>query len=353
MAGFLFLIGRVRRWTSFDKFVGNKFGQRMALAPERVARRGEPHGWGEPSLSRTSDVPLQRRAFSFWEPFAISLCFPDSSRTPFMSSVLAAPALKSSKIPIPDPKGSAEMQNRKAVRRWKCMMGLVGWIVLSGSASASVASSADAPGQHFDLATYKLQTPIARRDSVEEVAQPALRDFVAPFFYYDASAQAMVFNCPDNGATTRGSHFPRSELRDTDEWTFSGQHTLSASLAVTQQPGSGNIIVGQIHGNGPGSEALKIRWSKGDVVVGIKSSPGSTEERFTLVRGLALGDRIDYTIAQSGHTVTVTVNGASKSFTYDHSWDGDSVYFKAGNYLQDNSASGSAGVVKFYALSVH
>ena len=51
--------------------------------------------------------------------------------------------------------------------------------------------------------------------------------------------------------------------------------------------------------------------------------------------------------------MTVTVNGISKSFTYDHSWDGDTVYFKAGNYLQDNSASGSVGVVKFYALSSH
>jgi hypothetical protein len=33
----------------FDKFVRNKFGQRVALAPERAARRGEPHGWGEQS----------------------------------------------------------------------------------------------------------------------------------------------------------------------------------------------------------------------------------------------------------------------------------------------------------------
>jgi len=245
------------------------------------------------------------------------------------------------------------MQDRKAVNRWKYMMGMAGWLLLSGSTFASGVPSAGAPGQHFDLASYKLQTPIAKHDSVEEVAQPALHDFVAPFFYFDASAHAMVFNCPDNGAPTRGSHFPRSELRDTNEWTFSGQHTLSASLAVTQQPSSGNIIVGQIHGNGSGTEALKIRWSKGNVVVGIKASPGSTEQRFTLVRGLALGDRIDYKIAQSDRTVTVTVNGTSKSFTYDHSWDGGTVYFKAGNYLQDNSASGSAGVVKFYALSDH
>ncbi|WP_430387514.1 polysaccharide lyase family 7 protein [Dyella sp. 20L07] len=244
------------------------------------------------------------------------------------------------------------MQHRKTAIRWWYAMALAGWIAFSTGASAAGMSGAGAPGQHFDLASYKLQTPIAKGDSVQEVAQPALRDFTAPFFYFDASTNTMVFDCPDNGASTRGSHFPRSELRDTNEWTFSpGEHTLSASLAVTRQPSTGNIIIGQIHGNGSGSEALKIRWSKGDVVVGIKTSPGNTEQRFTLVRGLALGDRIDYSIAQSDHAVTVTINGTSRSFTYDHSWDGDSVYFKAGNYLQDNSASGSAGVVKFYALS--
>lgn len=268
-----------------------------------------------------------------------------------VSSALADRALKSRKIPIYDLKGNDEMRYRKTVSRWGCMLGVIGGILLSGGVSAGDAASPGAPGQHFDLATYKLQTPIAKRDSVEEVAQPALHDFVAPFFYFDASTHAMVFDCPDNGASTRGSHFPRSELRDTNEWTFSGQHILRASLAVTQQPRSGNIIVGQIHGNGTGSEALKIRWSKGDIVVGIKATPGSTEERFTLVRGLALGDRIDYRIAQSDRSVTVTVNGTSKSFTYDHSWDGNTVYFKAGNYLQDNSASGSAGVVRFYAIS--
>ncbi len=244
------------------------------------------------------------------------------------------------------------MHDRKAMMRWSWLIG-VGWLACSGGVSAGGAASADAPGQHFDLTSYKLQTPIAKGDSVEEIAQPALHDFAASSFYFDAGSKAMVFECPDNGAPTRGSHFPRSELRDTHEWTFSGQHSLSASLAVAQQPASGNIIVGQIHGNGAGSEALKIRWSKGDVVVGVKTSPGNTEERFPLVHGLALGSRIDYRIAQSDHVVTVTVNGVSKSFTYDHSWDGDTVYFKAGNYLQDNSAKGSVGIVKFYALSSH
>ena len=222
--------------------------------------------------------------------------------------------------------------------------------------SASVASAADqpaptAPGQTFDLSQYALQTPIARRDSVIQVLQPDLHHYASPYFFLDEADHAMVFYCPDNGASTHGSHFPRSELRTTAEWSFSGEHMLKATLAITQEPQSRSLIVGQIHGNGEGTEALKIRWSKGDIVVGIKSSPGNTEERYTLVRGIPSGERFSYTIAQSDHRVTVTVNDVSKSFDYDHSWDNGTVYFKAGNYLQDNSASGSAGMVKFYALS--
>ncbi|WP_114238960.1 polysaccharide lyase family 7 protein [Dyella sp. C9] len=243
------------------------------------------------------------------------------------------------------------MSKSKFASTWKCVVGLAACLVLPGIGFADDSSSGGAPGQHFDLAAYKLQTPLAKGDSVKEVTQPSLRDFSSPYFYYDAAAKAMVFLCPDNGASTRGSHFPRSELRDTREWTFSGRHSLSASLAVTRQPGTGSIIVGQIHGDGKGSEALKIRWSRGDVVVGIKTNPGSTEQRSTLVHGLKLGDRIDYRIVQKDNTVTVTINGATQSFTYDHGWDGQSVYFKAGNYLQDNSGSGSVGVVSFYALS--
>ncbi len=230
---------------------------------------------------------------------------------------------------------------------------IVGFAVaLSASTCAYADPQADAPGHHVDLLMYKLQTPIARGDSVLEVSPPMLMSYISPDFYYDGMTKALVFACPDNGATTRESHFPRSELRTIGEWTFSGMHTLSATLAVTQQPASGDIIIGQIHGNGQGTEAFKIRWINGDIVAGVKISPGNTEARYPLLHGLALGQRFSYTIAQSDHVVTVTVNGVSHSFSFDPSWDtAGTVYFKAGNYLQDNSASGSTGVVRFYALS--
>lgn len=216
--------------------------------------------------------------------------------------------------------------------------------------ASTAVQAAEPPGARFDLSDYKLQLPVKRRDSVVELGQPELARYASDYFYLDADQGTMVFACPDNGASTRGSHYPRSELRSLREWTFDGQHSLSARLAVLREPGSGDIIVGQIHGDGKGSEALKIRWVRGDIVVGVKSTRDSRELRRTLVKGVALGQFFDYAIEQQGREVRVSVNGQSASFSYDDSWNGSSVYFKAGNYLQDNSGAGTLGVVAFQSL---
>ncbi|PRC94819.1 Alginate lyase [Solimicrobium silvestre] len=210
---------------------------------------------------------------------------------------------------------------------------------------------AKAPGENFDLSGYKLQLPVANGHSVVEVAPAMLRDYESNYFYTDKSSGAMVFSCPSNGATTRGSHYPRTELRSLSEWNFTDSHSLTATLAVTQQPDNRDLIVGQIHGDGKGSEALKLRWHNGDIVAGVKTSLNTTEIRSTIAKGIALGEQFTYSIVQQDHAVTVTVNGASQSFTYDASWDNETVYFKAGNYLQDNSTSGANGVVFFYKLN--
>jgi Alginate lyase len=217
-------------------------------------------------------------------------------------------------------------------------------------APARAADAGAAPGERFDLSRYKLQLPQARGDGVVEIAQPALARYTSDFFYFDARSGAMVFHCPDSGAKTRQSHYPRVELRRLDEWTFAGTNRLSATLAVLRQPGSTSIIVAQIHGHSAGSEALKIRWIDGAIIAAAKTSLGAAETRVTLASGVKLGQRFSLRIEQRERVVNIEINGASASFTYDASWNDQAVYFKAGNYLQDNSASGSAGTVAFYTL---
>lgn len=208
------------------------------------------------------------------------------------------------------------------------------------------------PGQNFDLSHFKLQLPVGKpAGGVVEVKQPQLSQYTSPYFFTDPVTGGMVFLCPDSGSTTAGSHFTRTELRDMTAWTFRGAHSMNATLAVMQQPSTKSIIIGQIHGSQVGSEALKIRWVDGAIVVAFKTTLGAADAKTKIASDLRLGQTFSYTVSHMDREVTVTVNGRSVTGKFDDSWDVDQVYFKAGNYLQDNTGSGSVGKVVFYALS--
>jgi hypothetical protein len=209
------------------------------------------------------------------------------------------------------------------------------------------------PGQNFDLSNFKLQTPLSDGNGgILEVPQPQLATYTSSNFF-TAGDGAMVFWCPDNGATTGGTSFPRSELRDLSEWTFTDgiHHVETATCKVLQQPSTGEIIIGQIHGPSSGTEALKLRWTNGTIQLGYKTSVNGTEQKVTITTA-NLGDLLNYTLEEQNHVITATVNGHSVSRTLDSSWNTQQMYFKAGDYNQDNSSSGTDGAkVAFYSLN--
>jgi len=207
------------------------------------------------------------------------------------------------------------------------------------------------PGQNFNLSNFHLQTPFASGSSIQIISQPQLATYTSSVFYTAADG-AMTFWCPVNGATTSGSSYPRSELRDLNEWTVSSTHTLTASCRVLQQPSNGNTIIGQVHGNISGSELCKLRWSNGRVEAGVKPQLGGSEFRI-FIGNYSLGTLLNYTIRVSNHLLTVTVNGSTVTHNLNSSWDADSrYYFKAGTYPQDNVGTSSEGSrVAFYSLS--
>jgi hypothetical protein len=203
-------------------------------------------------------------------------------------------------------------------------------------------SSSLPPGQNFNLSTYKLQTPVASGSGVLEISQPQLATFTASYFY-TGSDGAMTFWCPVTGATTSGSSYPRSELRQLTEFKPTGTHILSGTVKILQQPSTGKIIFAQIHGSLSGSEMLKLRWTNGSIRVGTKT---------TIISSIAIGTTINYTIKLVGTQLTVTVNGSTYSKTYGTGWDKDNLYFKAGSYIEDNSGTSTeGGKVAYYALS--
>jgi hypothetical protein len=207
------------------------------------------------------------------------------------------------------------------------------------------------PGGNFNLSDFKLQLPVASGSGVLEIDQPQLATYTSSFFY-TASDGAMTFWTPVTGATTSGSSYPRSELRDLREWAVTSTKTQTGTVKILQQPSTGKIIFAQIHGHVSGSELLKLRWTNGEVRAGVKTSIGASEAQQVIKSGLSLGTEINYTIRMSNRVLTVTVNGTTVSYTMASNWDQDTVYFKAGCYIEDNAGTSSeGGKVAYYALN--
>lgn len=182
---------------------------------------------------------------------------------------------------------------------------------------------------------------------------PKLITFSNANFYSNPLDGSLIFYVPDHGATTPGSHYPRSELRELREWTMQGNkvHTLTGCLKILEVPASRKIVFSQIHGVVKGSECLIMRWDNGNITVHTKSTLGCKATQILSVPGSSLGDMIRYYIFISNYRLSVAVNGVVSTATFDDTWKDQNLYFKAGNYLQDNSNSGTFGKVAYYSLS--
>jgi hypothetical protein len=215
------------------------------------------------------------------------------------------------------------------------------------------------PGQNFDLSLYKLQTPVTNNSGngrVVEIFQPQLATFATNYFY-TANDGAMVFWVPTAGVPITSNGYPRSELRQLlpgGDWvvTNNAVHLETATCKVLVQPPSGKTIIGQIHGTA-NDEVVKLEWANGTVQAAFKQSYGG--KTFQISFGTwNLGDTLSYSIQQSNHLTTVTVNGVTVTNLLDSTWDVDTYYFKAGNYCQDNSTNTNTFcVVAFYALNTN
>jgi hypothetical protein len=225
----------------------------------------------------------------------------------------------------------------------------IAWI---GSVQAQSLDTAHAPGQNFDLSAYKLQTLDARLQVREVSPTGPYRD---SFFFTDHTTGAMTFRVPSGAGHTKHSEFPRVELREIHSWRIGShdgvRHSETIVLRVMSEPQTGKLIFAQIHGEKTGgSEALKMRWSHGEISMGVKKHYGDAEEKIPLLHGLSLGEVIECRLELENDTLTVNVRSgdstATRSFSYDvESWRGIPVYYKVGNYSQDKVADGSLATV--------
>jgi hypothetical protein len=186
----------------------------------------------------------------------------------------------------------------------------------------------------------------------------------------------MVFAAPVEGATTSGSKYPRTELRERSggkdaAWTIAdGGKLVVQGFAVHEVPDAtggtkrNRIVIGQIHG--PDDELCRLYYERvageGRVYYeGDKSGASQSAAVFQLTSAggatpnIPLNAEFDYTIdvPKGANKLNVSVSHAGVTYaaseTVSAFWPGKSLYFKAGLYLgvaDPDSGAGSTGVGK-------
>ena len=233
-------------------------------------------------------------------------------------------------------------------------------------------NSSVAPSGNFDLSNWKITLPVDSNGSFSGTAMEVknLSGYQHSKYFYTAADGAMTFVAPVEGATTSGSSYARSELREMNgtanaAWNLQTGGFMSATLEVDAAPNrdgmGGRIIVSQIHGKD--DELVRLYWENGKLYfANDQAGSNNTETKFYFVNAsgqqpdVSLDERFSYTINAKGDNLEVTIFADGqiyKSVSKINSvWQSDSFYFKAGAYLGANETNGSGyGQTSFYALS--
>lgn len=219
------------------------------------------------------------------------------------------------------------------------------------------------PAPTFDFTNYKLTLPVdiyggtGGTNNIQFEAATILpatlnAGFSDSYFYLN-SANQIVFTAPAGGAVTTpgsGSDHTRSELRElytgtgadsNSDWNSNIGGNLTATVNVTQVAAtSDEATFGQIHGQNQAFVILLYRPAPiSDVAVQIYPSPtdSSTSARTSILTGVALNDKLTYSIDYRGNNLVITVNdvtkNTTKTSTFDETpWATQPVYFKIGAY---------------------
>ncbi|MDW3192775.1 MAG: polysaccharide lyase family 7 protein [Cytophagales bacterium] len=277
------------------------------------------------------------------------------------------------------------------------------WSVFGHFTNAQELDTSVPPSGNFDLSYWKLTRPNQQEVPVDVLSNGFNREGE---FYTDPNTGAMVFWCPNDGMTG-GSTYPRNELREMirrednsiptqgingNNWVFSSSTmenqqaaggvdgVMTATLAVDHVSETsdefrkvGRTIVGQIHASDDEPCRLYYRklpgHTKGSIYVAHEPTT-SAEQWYDMIGsrsddaedpedGIALGEKFSYEIKVVFNTLTVTIMREGKEDVVqeidmtDSGFANDWMYFKAGNYNQNNAGDvDEYAQVSFFALDV-
>lgn len=214
----------------------------------------------------------------------------------------------------------------------------------------------------LDWSKWSLTVPVEGSKGVAETVTPA-RPY-APWVRVGSDG-SVTFMAASDGATTRGSQYPRSELREQltsgdnrDNWTSDQTATLSGELAVEKVPESTEkLIFAQIHGyNGDDSDIgplVMLYYVRGEIQIVVRAQPTDDEQTRTVAATIPLGQRFSYEIAVRDRDLRISVDGKTAVDTrISDDWDDVGLYFKAGAYVQSNQHSPvETGETRYFGLT--
>jgi hypothetical protein len=214
------------------------------------------------------------------------------------------------------------------------------------------------PAQVLDLENWRLALPTdtVRKGVADQIDQPELSAFThSAYFYITGDASGVVFRAHAGGATTKGSKYPRSELREmTDDgqdeaaWSnTSGKHTMAVTETINHLPSAKpELVAAQIHDDDDDIIMVRLEKNRLFIEAGGKNV-GDLDTNYQL--GTKFTVKI---VAEKGH-MSVFYNDIMK---VDYYKPASELYFKAGCYTQSNTSKGDAadayGEVIIHALSV-
>lgn len=217
----------------------------------------------------------------------------------------------------------------------------------------------------IDLATWNLSIPEGSPPTTIQTSQ-LVQGFQDQYFHADSGT--VFFWAPVTGATTANAIYPRSELRETysdgtlRNWLYSAaDNKLAATLAVSQVPSTGKVVIGQIHAKDSTSPLVKLEYqyktysSTGNIVAKVRMRPDDESGQvITIATGIKLNQSFSYLIHLSPAGV-LTINGAGYQWSspISSTWSDKPLYFKAGVYVQDNTGYPTeGGTVTFSLLDI-
>ncbi|ADP78246.1 polysaccharide lyase family 7 protein [Pseudofrankia inefficax] len=230
-------------------------------------------------------------------------------------------------------------------------------------AAAAGSSTAPVPAQILDLSKWKLTLPVTSAPGADstngreaaQISRPALRTFsMAPYFTPTGDNKGVHFRAPVNGATTPGSSYPRSELREMSAdrvpaaWSSTtGTNTMSIREAITHLPTrKPEMVAGQIHDANGYVAMIRLDGSR-LYVEHDGQNVGDLNTHYVL------GTVFRIRMVAAGGLVSVYYNDKAP-VTFPLREGG--LYFKAGCYTQSNLSKGEPpdayGEVALYDLRV-